>query len=322
MKDKSRLRKTIRTLLFPPMWLALPVMLAGFTLVGWVLAFDDQHDALAYGSYALSAWALTLAVARVVRTVRRIRAGEQPLPARTLVGRAAASPVGVRIRSDRAYRQELSLYAGLSVNLLYTLMKAAAGLKYHSLWFGALAVYYLMLTLMRFTLARQIGRSAAGAERRAEWRRYRLCGSLLLVMDQALMVVVALVVRQDYAFHYPGHLVYAMAAYAFYALTMAIINNTRRREKESPAIAAAKVLSLVSAMVSMLSLETAMLARFSDREEDVFRRIMLGGSGAVVCLAVLALAIYMLIRSRHALRGDARTKQDGGEDASPTIVST
>lgn len=298
MKDQARLRRKFRSLLLPPIWLAAPVMLIGFGLVSWVLATGHPQDALAYLSYALSAWALMLAVSRAIRGIRTWR---QKLPTYRLVRRAADSPMGIRFRSDRNYRQELSLYAGLSVNLLYTLIKAYAGLRYHSLWFGTLAVYYLMLTLMRFTLARQIGRSAAGAERLGEWRRYRLCGSLLLVMDQALAVVVLLVVRQDYAFHYPGHLVYGMAAYTFYALTMAIINITRRRKQLSPAIAAAKALSLVSAMVSMLSLETALLARFSEQEEEFFRRIMLGASGAVVCLAVLVLAIYMLIHASHAL---------------------
>lgn len=299
MKDQARLRRMIHSLLLPPIWLAAPLMLAGFGLVSWVLATGHPQDALAYLSYALSAWALTLAVSR---TIRGIRTWRQELPAYRLVRRAAESPMGIRFRSDRNYRQELSLYAGLSVNLLYTLIKASAGIIYHSLWFGALAVYYLMLTLMRFTLARQIGRSAAGAERLGEWRRYRLCGSLLLVMDQALAVVVLLVVRQDYAFHYPGHLVYAMAAYAFYALTMAIINITRRREQLSPAIAAAKALSLVSALVSMLSLETALLAQFSTQEDERFRRIMLGTSGGAVCIIVLTLAIYMLIHASRAIR--------------------
>lgn len=301
MKDQAQLRRILHSLLLPPTWLAVPAMLAGFGLVSWVLATGHPQDALAYLSYMLSAWALMLAVARIVRIIRILR---QELPAHRLVRRAADSPMGIRFRSDRNYRQELSLYAGLSVNLLYTLIKAYAGLRYHSLWFGSLAVYYLLLTLMRFTLARQIGRSAAGAERLGEWRRYRLCGSLLLIMDQALGVVVALVVRQDYVFHYPGHLVYAMAAYSFYALTMAIINITRRREQRSPAIAAAKVLSLVSALVSMLSLETALLAQFGAQDDELFRRIMLGVSGGTVCIIVLALAIYMLIRASHAIRQD------------------
>lgn len=64
---------------------------------------------------------------------------------------------------------------------------------------------------------------------------------------------------------------------------------------------AAKVISLTAALVSMLSLETAMLAQFGSDEAE-FRRTMLGVSGGVVCAFVLAMAIYMIVRSTKQLR--------------------
>ena len=66
-------------------------------------------------------------------------------------------------------------------------------------------------------------------------------------------------------------------------------------------MAAAKVISLTAALVSMLSLETAMLARFGGDELE-FRRIMLGASGGVVCAIVLTMAIYMIVRSTRHLK--------------------
>ena len=65
-------------------------------------------------------------------------------------------------------------------------------------------------------------------------------------------------------------------------------------------ISAAKVIGLTAALVSMLSLETAMLARFGSDETE-FRRIMLGISGGVVCAVVLAMAIYMIARATKQL---------------------
>ena len=93
-----------------------------------------------------------------------------------------------------------------------------------------------------------------------------------------------------------------MAAYTFYTLTMAVINMVRCRRYNSPVLSAAKAISLAAALVSMLSLETAMLNAFGGADEAVFRRIMLAASGGVVCLAVLVMGLYMMARAVKELR--------------------
>ena len=63
-------------------------------------------------------------------------------------------------------------------------------------------------------------------------------------------------------YEYPGVLIYAMAAYFFYAVIIAATNVVKFRRHGSPILSAAKAINLVAAMVSILSLETAMLAQF------------------------------------------------------------
>lgn len=89
--------------------------------------------------------------------------------------------------------------------------------------------------------------------------------------------------------------------YTFYITISAIINVIKYRSHGSPVMSAAKVISLTAALVSMLSLETAMLARFGNNE-TAFRRMMLGISGGVVCAFVLAMAVYMIVRSTKQLK--------------------
>ena len=60
------------------------------------------------------------------------------------------------------------------------------------------------------------------------------------------------------------------------------------------------VVNLTAALVSMLSLETAMIARFGEDAEH-FRYITTGVSGAVVCAVVLAMASYMIIKATKRL---------------------
>ena len=77
-----------------------------------------------------------------------------------------------------------------------------------------------------------------------------------------------------------------MAAYTFASLTLAIVNAFRDKRYGSPAYSAAKAISLVSAIVSVLTLENAMLTAFGQDNSELFRQIMLGATGAAVICAV------------------------------------
>ena len=93
-----------------------------------------------------------------------------------------------------------------------------------------------------------------------------------------------------------------MAMYTFYAMINAVRSIIRFRHRGSPVLSAAKAVSLVAALVSVLSLETAMLTQFGTAEDERFRQIMTGATGAVVCVAVLAMAAYMTAKSTGQVR--------------------
>lgn len=66
-------------------------------------------------------------------------------------------------------------------------------------------------------------------------------------------------------------------------------------------MSAAKVISLTAALVSMLSLETAMLAQFG-RDDVRLRQIMISATGTGVCAIVLGMAVFMIAKSTKALK--------------------
>lgn len=154
---------------------------------------------------------------------------------------------------------------------------------------------------MRAVLVRYIHRRPVGKNIASEFQRYRACGIILLLMNQALAGIVVYMVTQNRGFSYPGLLIYGMALYTFYITISAIVNVIKYRKHGSPVMSATKVVNLTAALVSMLSLETAMLAQFGSDEPE-FRRIMVAAAGGAVCVIVLAMAIYMIVRSTKQLK--------------------
>ena len=181
-------------------------------------------------------------------------------------------------------------------------MKLVSGIYYRSVWFISIAVYYILLAFMRFLLFRRGKTRADGNYLKAELERYRMCGILLLLMNQALAGIVVFMVRQNKSYDYPGLLIYAMAAYSFYCVIIASVNVIKFRRHGSPVLSAAKVINLVSAMVSILSLETAMVTRFGDEDDYSFRQTMTGATGGGVCILVLAIAVFMIVKSSSQLK--------------------
>ena len=295
MEKFKRILKKIFCL--PP----LPTVLAalfGYGFVIAVFAFDIQNPILQYASYLASAYALIVTCTGLVYVNTAIGGITKFVSDHPLMKKFRSTTVGEKYLTDVRFRTGVSLYQGFFINLLYIVMKLASGIVYRSTWFIALAVYYILLAVMRFLLVRRLNVQ----DEASELRRYRLCGIMLLFMNQALTGIVVFMVQQNRGFAYPGLLIYAMAAYSFYAVTIAVINIVKTRKHKSPILSAAKAINLVAAMVSILSLETAMLAQFGGDDDPKFRQVMTGATGGSICTIVIGMAIYMIWRANKNLK--------------------
>lgn len=297
MERIKRLKAVLKKIFFLPPLLTVLIAVPSFIFVFVMLGIGD-HSALAYIAYMLSAYAMVITITGLPGVIEAIRSGIDNL---ALLRRIRSTALGGRLLGDDIFRSEITLRGGLFINILYAVMNLISGIRYHSTWFIVLACYYVLLSAMRAVLVRYVHCKPVGQDIPAEFRRYRACGVILLLMNQALVGIIIDMVTQNRGFFYPGLMIYAMAMYTFYITISAAINVIKYRNHGSPVISAAKVISLTAALVSMLSLETAMLAQFGSDEAE-FRRTMLGVSGGVVCTFVLAMAIYMIVRSTKQLR--------------------
>ncbi len=101
---------------------------------------------------------------------------------------------------------------------------------------------------MRFMLLHHAHRNALGWTRlpNFEYKNTGFCGAVLVVLNLALTGMVILVVTQNQTYRYPGNLIYAMGAYAFYSVITAVRNVVKFRKQNSPVLSAAKGINLAS----------------------------------------------------------------------------
>ncbi|MCM1113076.1 MAG: hypothetical protein NC399_07485 [Muribaculum sp.] len=293
----QNMKKLLKTLFFLPPLPTLFIAVPAYGLVIYALTAENVDSVISYISYVASAYALVITITGMTSVVGFFRknAGKHPF-----VRKMLGIPLVDRYLKEDRFRAEAALYQGFLINLLYAAVKMFSGVRYHSVWFATLAVYYILLAVMRFSLLHHVRKP--GKDKVSEWKRYRLCGMILLFMNFALSGIVVLVVRQNSGFEYPGMLIYVMAMYAFYAVIMAIRNVIKFKKYGSPVLSAAKAINLTAALVSMLSLETAMLTQFGAADDANFRKIMTAYTGAAVCVIVLGMAVYMIIHATQCLK--------------------
>lgn len=293
----KKIKTVFRKVFFLPPVPTLLIAIPSYALVIYALAGENVNPAIAYVSYFLSAYALIITITGLTGVVRLIRQGIDKHP---LVRKAMGIPLIRRYLKEDIFRTEAALYQGFFINLLYAGIKMFSGILYRSVWFVTLAVYYILLAVMRASLLHYVRK--AGKSKTSEWKKYRLCGMILLFMNVALTGIVILVIHENSGFEYPGMLIYAMAMYAFYAVITAVWNVVKFRRYGSPVMSAAKVINLTAAMVSMLSLETAMLTQFGAAEDPMFRQIMTASTGAGISMIVLGMAVFMIVRATTQLK--------------------
>lgn len=288
-----------KALLFPHIILLFLLLPISAVLLIYAMTSPESASPIAIASYVLSAYTLTIWCARVPELYRRLQAFRR-------------ENKYARIwQTNTRLRVNITLYSSFLWNAAYAVFQFGLGVIHHSTWFYAMAAYYLVLAVMRCSLANFIRKHKPGEQLKEELKRYRACGILFLLLNIALAVMVFFLLYWNKTFYHHEITTIAMAAYTFGSLTLAIVNVIKYRKYCNPVYSAAKAINLTAACVSMLTLESTMLTTFSDATFSLTdRRIMLGISGIAVSAFVIVIAVYMILHSTRGLRALAQERKE------------
>lgn len=275
----------LNKLLHPPLWVLIAAPATVFPALIFIFIEGLNDSVPAYCIYCLSAYCLTILIVPLPKLIKQIKSGAKQ--------KITRSKFGERYISDPAFRASVGLYQGMAMNFLYVVFRIFAGIRYSSVWFITMAIYYLILGALRLSLII----TYRHRDMQKEITCYRRTAWFLFILNIPMGGMITLMVLTDSGYSYPGYIIYISAMYTFYTAVVSVINIVKFRRLGSPVLSCAKVLNCVAAMMSVLGLQTAMITAFST-ESDGFRRMMNAITGSAVWLAVIATAVYMLFRSR------------------------
>lgn len=250
-----------------------------------------KYPALAYVGYAaygLAAVTLAYTVYTVVIFAPGMKANLTAWIKKTAFGR--------RMLESYGFRTVIFAACSTAVNVAYVLFHIVLGCISRPFWYGSLAAYYAMLIALRGgILLYQRKRSKTDEEdrRRLELRKYRTCGILLTIIPLCMVIPILQIVFLDQAFVHMGWTVFAFAAYAFYKIIMAVYNLIKVRKQEDLTVQAIRCVSFADALVSIFSLQTALLFAFAEGSYRAANIV----TGSAVCVFTIVLGVYMICRA-------------------------
>lgn len=260
---------------------------------------NEVSPLILYTVYICSAIAVTVEIWAIVAAARN------KSPLKVVSDLAHQLVFTGKLYDDYSFRTVSFAYPSLIVNLFFAASKGVAGWWFSSWWLVSLAAYYGLLCMIKFALLRanrkimtlqnQVKRTLQ------EWKAYRFCGILLMCMTVILQGIVILIVNEHQTFTYDGLLIYAVATYDFYCLTVAVIYMVKNRKRHSPIVVAIKSVSASASLVSILSLQTAMFASFDASQEEK-QQIMNLLTGTGVCALMLLFGLYMLLHAKKQIK--------------------
>jgi hypothetical protein len=277
-------------LFHPNKVIAFLVFNLSVVLLIYVFSYHLEETLIAYITYPLSAYSFTIFC---IWFYKACKFGNSYVKEKSKVYKFYNNNLKLITKTN--------LYLSLIINLIYGLFKLFTGIYYKSIWFITFAIYYLLLSIMKVSLVKGVKNNDFGKNKVIEYKKLRNTGIILLFLDIVLSGIIILIIHQNQVIKYNGYLIYLVALYDFYLIISAIVNVFKYKHSNSPIISASKCINLTVAMISIISLEVAMIYEFGNNDSN-FKLIMTACTGFGVALINSFMSIYMIVSANNKLK--------------------
>lgn len=254
---------------------------------GLVWVFMDGQELWwpAYILYGLSAYSLTALCIKLPAAVRRERLWLKN------------HPKVENLLKNEELHFKLKLYLEQFINFAYGIFKIVSGVVVGSAWIGADGIYNFVQALIQLF---QILRRTKPGTMVKQWKSYRVCGFLILLMHLTLTGIVFQMVNWNRAEEAGEIMIIATASFAFYKFISSLIDLVKDRKHKQPIDSSVRMLELSQAIFAIFSLQAGMLHTFGTGESWEHRLNL--AVGCVVCFLTVAMGIYMIRRANREIK--------------------
>ncbi len=286
----NKLKNVLLKIVKPPTVVkAFLFIISGISLVFTVIS-GKSFIAVPFLSFIITAYTLAVIIAGLPTAVKK--------------GRTAlySNPYSQVLLTDIKLRTRLRLTFGLFFNFFYAVFKLFTGIFFRSEWLISIGAYYFIICTSKFMLLRSAKEihDDSIAQRRRELINCRYVGLLLFILSSVISGLAAKMVYDNETVGYPPYFFGLIAVYTAYRLISAVYSLIKYRRVDNPFYSTTKSLDLSSALMALLTLQTALLARYGT--SPLLTRGLNSLTSAVVLLTVIIISVNIIIKNTKKIK--------------------
>ena len=213
-----------------------------------------------------------------------------------------------KLLEDYGYRTIVFAVFSFVLNVAFISLILVMAIMSKTAWYFTITVYYIVLAFMKanvFYSKRKHGTEIKQA------RALRFSGIMFVVMTIVFSGVIVLIYKANHYFEYAGILIYAVAAFTFYKLTLAILNIFKARKQPDLYIENIRNINLASALISIIILQVAMFQAFAPKHNLGFANAL---TGAGISAIILVLGVLMIVKANKRLKESNKSADNKASD--------
>lgn len=205
----------------------------------------------------------------------------------------ARTKIGSRVLDDIRYRAIAFAVICMIFNMMYAFYNGALGIISHSIWFDVSCLYYLLLSIMRFSavICHQKNRLEM------EYAVMKLTGVMFIALSLVMTMIVYISMSQGIAVKYGEITMITIATYTFTKITLAGVKAGKHRKQKDVLFNVVQNISYAEVAVSLLTMQRSMVASFGDMDNES-SEILNALTGAIVCAFIFVLGIWTIRSSK------------------------
>ena len=196
-------------------------------------------------------------------------------------------------KTDYDFKTITTAFGSLVVTIVFAFYNGFLGIRYSSLWYGGICVYYILLSVLRGLIILYERKSRTRANRK---KIHLIASIVLLILNIALILPLAIMVVHQKPVNLSFVAAIAMAAYTTYKVIMASINLKRRKKTSNILVKLLRSISFIDALVSVITLQNTLIMVMSNGpDHSMF--ILAAITSGLIWLLILFITVYSSIRA-------------------------
>ena len=201
------------------------------------------------------------------------------------------------LREDYHFRTVYTARISALITFGFTVFNGVIGILYRSVWNISICIYYVLLANVRRIIVRSQRKTAdKNQDKEIIKKTYAVTHIILILIDLALIVPISLMVIGARSYTYGIIPAISMAAYTTYRMTMSIIHYLKSKRNENCFIRVIRTINLQDTLVSVLTLQNALIIANGDDMASMMRLTMWTSAGIWGVILFFTVKSFMMIR--------------------------